>query len=139
MFRRLEVGSNGGYVPQVVEHKELLACYLQQTDGSLSQSTTSVGEREKTIGFDCIVAKSLSACKEACMSAEQEDLLEMATADLCACVMKYEGVTMQEALHTVYRSRLYGMMQNPKMLLYRESGHYLYDMLCEERGVKSRV
>ena len=69
------------------------------------------------------------------MSAEQEDLLEMATADLCACVMKYEGVTMQEALHAVYQSRLYGMMQDPKMLLYRESGHYLYDMLCEERGM----
>lgn len=69
------------------------------------------------------------------MSAEQEDLLEMATADLCACVMKYEGMTMQEALHTVYVSQLYGKMQNPKMLLYRESGHYLYDMLCEERGM----
>ena len=123
-------------VPQVVEHKELLACYLQQTDGSLSRSTTSVGEREKTIGFDCIVAKFLSACKGVCMSAEQEDLLEMATADLCACVMKYEGVMMQEALHTVCQSRLYGMMQDPKMLLYRESGHYLYDMLCEERGIK---
>ena len=68
------------------------------------------------------------------MSAEQEDLLEMVTADLCACVMKYEGVTMQEALHMVYQSRLYEMMQTPKMLLYRESGHYLYDMLCEERG-----
>ena len=70
------------------------------------------------------------------MSAEQEDLLEMVTADLCACVMRYEGVTMQEALHAVYQSRLYGMMQDPKMLLYRESGHYLYDMLCEERGIK---
>ena len=70
------------------------------------------------------------------MSAEQEDLLEMATADLCACVMKYEGVTMQEALHTVYVSRLYGKMQDPRTLLYRESGHYLYDMLCEERGVE---
>ena len=69
------------------------------------------------------------------MSAEQEDLLEMVTADLCACVMKYEGVTMQEALHAVYQSRLYGMMQDPKTLLYRESALYLYDMLCEERGV----
>ena len=73
------------------------------------------------------------------MSAEQEDLLEMATADLCACVMKYEGVTMQAASHTAYVSQLYGKMQNPKMLLCRESGHYLYDMLCEERGIKSRV
>ena len=71
------------------------------------------------------------------MSAEQEDLLEMVTADLCACVMRYEGVTMQEALHAVYQSRLYGKMQNPKMLLYRESALYLYDMLCEERGIKS--
>lgn len=70
------------------------------------------------------------------MSAEQEDLLEMATADLCACVMKYEGVTMQEALHTVYVSQLYGKMQDPKTLLYRESALYLYDMLCEERGLE---
>ena len=69
------------------------------------------------------------------MSAEQEDLLEMATADLCACVMKYEGVTIQEALHAVYMSQLYGKMQNPKTLLYRESALYLYDMLCEERGI----
>ena len=70
------------------------------------------------------------------MSAEQEDLLEMATADLCACVMKYEGVTMQEALHAVCVSKLYGKMQNPRTLLCRERGHYLYDMLCEERGIK---
>ena len=84
MFRRLEVGANGGYVPQVVEHKELLACYLQQTDGSLSRSTTSVGERENSVGFDKIVAKFLADCKGACMSAEQEDLLEKATADFCA-------------------------------------------------------
>ena len=69
------------------------------------------------------------------MSAEQEDLLEMVTADLCACVMKYEGMTMQEALYTVYVSQLYGKMQDPKTLLYRESALYLYDMLCEERDV----
>ena len=73
------------------------------------------------------------------MSAEQEDLLEMVTADLCACVMKYEGATMQDALHTVYLSQVYKRMQIPECGLYRESGMYLYDMLCEERGIKSRV
>ena len=73
------------------------------------------------------------------MSAEQEDLLEMATADLCACVMKFEGVTMQSALHTVYLSQVYKRMQIPECGLYRESGMYLYDMLCEERGIKSRI
>ena len=36
-----------------------------KTDGSLSRSTTSVGEREKLVGFDCIVAKFILACKDA--------------------------------------------------------------------------
>lgn len=61
----------------------------------------------------------------------------MTTADLCACVMRYEGVAMQKALHMVYMSQLYKKMQNPDSRLYRESGHYLYDMLCEECGIKN--
>lgn len=71
------------------------------------------------------------------MSNEQEDILEMTTADLCASVMKYEGKSMQEALHMVYLSQLYKKMQIPESQLYRESALYLYDLLCEERGIKN--
>ena len=73
------------------------------------------------------------------MNSEQQILLEGATSDLVECVVRYEGVTMPDALDMVYKSKLYQKMENPLTGLYREGPIYLYDMLCEERGVKSRV
>ena len=73
------------------------------------------------------------------MNNEQQILLEGATSDLVECVVRHEGVTMSEALDMVYKSRLYQKMENPLTGLYREGPIYLYDMLCEERGVKCLV
>lgn len=73
------------------------------------------------------------------MNNEQEILLEGATSDLVECVVRYEGVTMPDALDMVYKSKLYRKMENPLTGLYREGPVYLYDMLCEERGVKLPV
>jgi len=70
------------------------------------------------------------------MSADQKYLFEAATTDLSARVMDEEHVTLQQALRIVYGSKLYEKLQNPETGLYREGPVYLYDMLCEERGMK---
>lgn len=73
------------------------------------------------------------------MNNEQQILLDGATSDLLECVVRYEGVTMSEALDLVYKSKLHRKMEDPLTGLYREGPIYLYDMLCEERGIECRV
>ncbi len=73
------------------------------------------------------------------MNNEQQILLDGATSDLLECVVRYEGVTMSEALDLVYKSKLHRKMEDPLTGLYREGPIYLYDMLCEERGIQCRV
>ena len=73
------------------------------------------------------------------MNSEQQILLDGATSDLVECVVHYEGVSMSEALDMVYKSKLHRKMEDPLTGLYREGPIYLYDMLCEERGVKSAI
>ena len=73
------------------------------------------------------------------MNSEQQILLDGATSDLLECVVRYEGVTMSEALDLVYKSKLHRKMEDPLTGLYREGPIYLYDMLCEERGIECRV
>ena len=73
------------------------------------------------------------------MNNEQQILLDGATSDLLECVVRYEGVSMSEALDLVYKSKLHRKMEDPLTGLYREGPIYLYDMLCEERGIQCRV
>ena len=73
------------------------------------------------------------------MNNEQQILLDGATSDLLECVVRYEGVTMSEALDLVYKSKLHRKMEDPLTGLYREGPIYLYDMLCEERGIKPAI
>ena len=73
------------------------------------------------------------------MSSEQTILLDGATSDLVECVIKNEGLSMAKAMDIVYKSKLYRKMEDSKTGLYREGPVYLYDMLCEERGIKCRV
>ena len=73
------------------------------------------------------------------MNSEQQILLEGATSDLVECIVRYEGVTMLDAFDLVYKSKLHRKMEDPLTGLYREGPIYLYDMLCEERGVKCCV
>ena len=73
------------------------------------------------------------------MNSEQQILLDGATSDLVASVVRYEGVTMSDAFGMVYKSKLHQKMEDPLTGLYREGPIYLYDMLCEERGVKPAI
>ena len=73
------------------------------------------------------------------MSSEQVILLDGATSDLVECIVRHENVTMSDAFDLVYSSKLYRKMEDPQTGLYREGPVYLYDMLCEERGIKSAV
>ena len=56
---------NKEYIPNSLHSTFVSNVEIYKTDGSLSRSTTSVGERENSVGFDRIVAKFLSACKGA--------------------------------------------------------------------------
>ena len=73
------------------------------------------------------------------MNADQQFLFDGATSDLIDYVMRYEHLPMQDAANIVYGSKLHEKMENPQTGLYREGPVYLYDMLCEERGIESVV
>ena len=73
------------------------------------------------------------------MNRDQQLLFEGATTDLVDYVMRYEGLELRPAIDVVYQSKLFKKLENPETGLYREGPVYLYDMLCEERGIKSRV
>ena len=73
------------------------------------------------------------------MNSDQQLLFEGATTDLVDYVMRYERIELRPAMNVVYRSKLFKKLEDVETGLYREGPVYLYDMLCEERGVKSRV
>lgn len=73
------------------------------------------------------------------MNSDQQLLFEGATTDLVDYVMRYEGIGLRPAMNVVYRSGLFKKLEDPETGLYREGPVYLYDMLCEERGIKSRI
>lgn len=73
------------------------------------------------------------------MNDDQQFLFDGATADLIDYVMRYERLPMQDAANIVYGSKLHEKMENPLTGLYREGPVYLYDMLCEERGIKFAI
>ena len=53
--------------------------------------------------------------------------------------MRFENLGMRPAMDVVFRSRLFLKLENPDTGLYREGPVYLYDMLCEERGVGNGI
>ena len=69
------------------------------------------------------------------MSELQKKIFDAATRELCASVMENEGLDIKDAMRVVYDSRLYADLSNLDTGLYREGPVYLYDMLCEERGL----
>jgi hypothetical protein len=69
------------------------------------------------------------------MSELQKELFDIATGNLCAWVAEKESLTIKEAMRIGYSSGLYEKLQDPETGLYREGPAYLYDMLCEERGL----
>lgn len=70
------------------------------------------------------------------MSDLQRKIFDAATRELCAAVMEHEGADIKSAMKIVYGSKLYEQLSNVETGLYREGPVYLYDMLCEERGVR---
>jgi len=63
-------------------------------------------------------------------------LTRSALSHLVERVMKVQSLTLPEALREVYASALFAKIKDPETGLYREGPVYLYDMLCEERGMK---
>ena len=71
------------------------------------------------------------------MSELQKRIFDAATRELCAAVMEHEGADIRTAMKIVYGSKLYAQLSDVETGLYREGPVYLYDMLCEERGMRS--
>lgn len=71
------------------------------------------------------------------MSELQKRIFDAATRELCAAVMEHEGADIRTAMKVVYGSKLYAQLADVETGLYREGPVYLYDMLCEERGMRS--
>lgn len=70
------------------------------------------------------------------MSELQKRIFDAATRELCAAVMEHEGADIRTAMKIVYDSKLYAQLSDVETGLYREGPVYLYDMLCEERGMR---
>ena len=73
------------------------------------------------------------------MNDDQKFLFETAVTGLIDYVMKFESQPMQKAFKIVYGSKLHRRLSNPATHLYSEGPVYLYDMLCEERGMRNVV
>lgn len=73
------------------------------------------------------------------MNSDQQFLFETATAGLVDYVMRYEGKLMPTAFDIVYSSKLHRLLSDPATHLYSEGPVYLYDMLCEERGMRNVI
>ena len=70
--------------------------------------------------------------------AEFQNMKEEIVKDLIARLMDERGLTMQEAFDTVYNSRLFEKLSDPKTGLYFQSSGYVYSYLQEEIEKKHR-
>ena len=52
--------------------------------------------------------------------------------DIIARLMDERGLTMQQAFNSVYTSRLFEKLSDPKTGLYFQSSGYVYDYLLDE-------
>lgn len=59
-------------------------------------------------------------------------LIESLTRDLVARLMEERNLSMQQALDTVYTSKVFQALTNLESGLYFQSSVYLYDILEEE-------
>ena len=64
--------------------------------------------------------------------AEYQNMKEDIVKDIISRLMDERGLTMQEAFHTVYTSRLFEKLNDPKTGLYFQSSGYVYSFLAEE-------
>ncbi len=73
------------------------------------------------------------------MSVKQKQLMEYATQDLVAMLVEREGMPIQDAMGTVYRSCLHRKLQDVDTGLYLAGSEYLYGLLNEELTGKGEV
>lgn len=66
----------------------------------------------------------------------RRQLKRSAITRLIEWVMKKESLSLPDATKVVYDAKLFGLIEDEETGLYREGPVYLYDMLCEERGMK---
>ncbi len=64
--------------------------------------------------------------------AEFQNMKEEIVKDLISRLMEERGLTMQEAFDTMYNSRFFEKLNNPKTGLYFQSSGYVYSYLQEE-------
>lgn len=66
--------------------------------------------------------------------------LEEITIQLATWLMDEQGMTMQQALSTVYNSRTYTHLQDTSTGLMAQSDAYIYDCLMEEmKNIQSPI
>ncbi len=63
---------------------------------------------------------------------EFQNMKEEIVKDLIARLMDERGLTMREAFDTVYNSRLFEKLSDPKTGLYFQSSGYVYSYLQDE-------
>ena len=63
-------------------------------------------------------------------------LTRSALARLVEKTMREQSLSVANAIEEVYSSRLYRLVTDPSIGLYREGPDYLYEMLCEEKNAK---
>lgn len=66
--------------------------------------------------------------------AEFQNMKEEIVKDLIARLMDERGLSLQQAFDTVYISRLFEKLCDPKTGLYFQSSGYVYSFLIEEIG-----
>lgn len=64
--------------------------------------------------------------------AEFQNMKEEIVKDIIARLMDERGLTMQQAFNSVYTSRLFEKLSDPKTGLYFQSSGYVYDYLLDE-------
>ena len=64
--------------------------------------------------------------------AEYQNMKEDIVKDMISRLMVERGLSMQEAFHAVYTSRLFEKLNDPKTGLYFQSSGYVYSYLVEE-------
>ena len=71
------------------------------------------------------------------MTREQQDMqfqIECLTQDLVEMLMDERGMTMEQAMDTVYRSHTFEKIENARTGLYYQGAVYVMDMLNTELG-----
>lgn len=66
------------------------------------------------------------------MTAKQQEMIEYTTQDMIHFLMEDYGVTLKQAMDTVYTSKVFEKLSNTDTGLYLEGSAYVYEMLKEE-------